>query len=194
MSELPHPSFPRKRGTQDAPFPSFPRRREPRSGATAARSIPLSPPSAPVLSTVCGGELERGAAPPAINLFSVVPAQAGTSQRRDSAAVHPLSPVCSGPLHRRGGELERGPPHPPINPPFRHSRAGGNLAAARQRRGPSPSSPVIAPVLSTVCGGELERGPPHPPINPFRHSRESGKVNPHLKCNTCSSTTPNAVR
>ena len=43
----------------------------------------------------------------------VIPAQAGTSQRGDSAAI---------------------PPHAP----FRHSRAGGNLVAGRQHRDPSP--------------------------------------------------------
>ena len=88
------------------PLPSFPRRREPRSGATAARSIPLSP--------VCSGPLHRlrgrareGAAPPANQRtrtrhsresgnpgrpLPVIPAQAGTSQRRDSGAVHPPLP------------------------------------------------------------------------------------------------------
>ena len=60
----PQPVIPAKAGIQDAPFPSFPRRREPRSGAAAARSIPLS--------LVCSGPLHRlrgrareGAAPPA---------------------------------------------------------------------------------------------------------------------------------
>ena len=62
------------------------------------------------------------------------------------------------------------------------SRESGNLAAARQRRGPS-LSPPSAPVLSTVCGGELERGPPHPPINapapPIRHC--FGVLSPRLR-------------
>ena len=85
------------------------------------------------------------------------------------------------PTNAQSASPRREYPTPPFPPPLRHSRAGGNLAATRQRRDPSPLFPS-APVLSTVCGGELERGPPHPPINappaitatPRSSFRESG--------------------
>ena len=110
----------------------FPRRREPRSGAVAARSIPLSPVCSG-LSTVCGGELERGPPHPPINAPAptryrpgpppIFPAKAGIQdapvpsfpRRREprSGAVAarsiPLSPVCSGPLHRLRGRGREGP-------------------------------------------------------------------------------------
>ena len=93
--------------------PSFPRRREPRSGAAAARSIPLS--------LVCSGPLHRlrgrareGAAPPPIN------APVRHSRERGNLAAArsiPLSLVCSGPLHRLRGRAREGAAHPPTSAP-----------------------------------------------------------------------------
>ncbi len=171
----------------------FPRRREPRSGAVAARSIPLSPVCSG-LSTVCGGELERGPPHPPINApapnplqtrlpahlsresgnpgrpRSVIPAQAGTSQRRGSGAIHP-------PLHRLRGRVREGAA-PPANQRTRTQPATDPA--------PRPSFPrkresrTLPSVIPAKAGTSQRRGSGaiHPPLHRLRGRVREGAAPP----------------